>query len=119
MNTRTIIRFNCVSDIWPLVDKWAIENGFQQKSVQSVGRIYQKGIGFLTAPMMMGIHSEGQEIVIEAWVRVNTFMRAMALFIIPSEMGIGSGGFKLAVPRRIARDAINKLLIQIGQPLIP
>jgi hypothetical protein len=34
-------------------------------------------------------------------------------------MGIRSGGFRLAVPRRIARQAVNRLLEKLGQPLVP
>jgi hypothetical protein len=34
-------------------------------------------------------------------------------------MGIESGGFRAVLPRSIARNAINILLNQLGQPSIP
>jgi hypothetical protein len=41
-----------------------------------------------------------------------------ALFLIPAEMGIESGGIKGALPRSMARNSVNKLLAQLDQPPI-
>jgi hypothetical protein len=40
-----------------------------------------------------------------------------ALFLIPADR-IESGGLKVALPRSMARNAVNKLLSELGQPPI-
>ena len=115
MSKRTIIQFNCDGDIWSIVDKWASEHGYRQKESSGAERTYQKGVGFLVAPMMLKIKSNNSDTTLEAWIRANLFVRLMSLFILPSEMGIESGGFKAVVPRSIARKAVNKLLNQLEQ----
>lgn len=119
MSTRTRITFRHTGDVWSTANAWASENGYRQKDAQGAERTYQKGLGLLVAPMMLRIRTEGQETTVEAWIRVNAVIRLMAFFILPSEMGIESGGFRLVAPRSIARKAVNKLLAQLGQPLIP
>jgi hypothetical protein len=42
----------------------------------------------------------------------------MVLFILPQEMRIESGGFRMVIPRMLARDALNKLLPQLNQAKI-
>ena len=119
MDSRTKLSFPHQNNLWPAIEKWAPENGFNLKNDSGSERLYQKGVGFLVAPMMLSVRDSAQGTSLEAWIRVNTFTRAMGLFLIPAEMGIESGGFKLIAPRSIARNAINKLLPQLGQPLIP
>ncbi len=73
----------------------------------------------LVAPMMLSLRQENNVVTLEAWVRSNLFVRLMSFFILPAEIGIESGGFKAVLPRKIARDAVNSLLHQLGVPLIP
>ena len=80
--------------------------------------LYQKGMGILTAPMMLTLKNDGQDTIMESWVQLDILTRLMTLFLLPNEMGIESGGLRLVVPRSIARTATNKLLEQLGQPLI-
>jgi hypothetical protein len=115
MSTRTTLRFSSPGEIWPVIDKWANENGYKQKESVGPERLYQKGTGFLVAPMMLKIRQENQETNLEAWIRSNTLVRLMSLFILPAEMGIESGGFKAVIPRNMARKAVNTLLTQLGQ----
>jgi hypothetical protein len=119
MNKRTTCRFSSTGDIWPVVEKWANEKGYKQKKSVGQERLYQKGVGFLVAPMMLKISHEDQETNIEAWIRANILVRLMSFFILPAEMGIESGGFRGVVPRNIARKAVNTLLAQLGQTPIP
>jgi hypothetical protein len=44
--------------------------------------------------------------------------RLCALFLIPTDMSIESGGVKGVLPRTMARNAVNNLLAQLGQPPI-
>jgi hypothetical protein len=119
MTKRTQISFQPNGDIWPLVDGWASVNGYNRRAPSGSERLYQKGTGMLVAPMMLSIRQEGAVITLEAWVRSNLFIRMMSFFILPAEIGIESGGFKAVLPRKIARDAVNGLLHQLGVPLIP
>ena len=119
MNTRTSVSFQPTFDIWPVVDRWASVNNY--KVTQAVGyeRVYQKGSGFLVAPMMVAIRQTGPVVGLDAWVRFNFFVRLMSFFILPSEMAIQSGGYKGVVPRSLARAAVNELLIQLRQLPVP
>ena len=119
MGARTIRDFTTEFDPWPIIDGWANETGYRLKSGIGPSRLYQKGVGFLTAPMMLQIDQTGNRLHVEAWIRVNLFVRITALFLIPAEMGIESGGFKLVVPRSLARNRINTLLQRLNQVPIP
>ena len=116
---RTILDFPFTGDLWVIVEGWASENGYRRKEGDASRRLYQKGTGFLVAPMMLDVRKEGDQSHLEAWARFNIFARLSSFFILPDEMGIESGGFRAVVPRNIARGAVNKLLAQLGQPLIP
>jgi hypothetical protein len=119
MSKRTQISFQPNGDIWPQVDGWASANGYNRRAPTGSERLYQKGTGMLVAPMMLSIRQENGVVTLEAWVRSNLFVRMMSFFILPAEIGIESGGFKAVLPRKIARDAVNGLLHQLGVPLIP
>ena len=118
MTRRTAVQFRCDDEIWPIVDKWARENGYGEKESTSNERTYQKGSGFWVSPMMLKVGCHDQETTIEAWTRISPLVRLLSLFILPSEMGIESGGFRGVLPKSIARKAVNKLLAQVGQPAI-
>lgn len=119
MSSRTTIQFQHDGDVWPIVEKWASENGYRKIEALGTERTYQKGIGFLVAPMMLKVSHDEKRTSIEAWISANILVRLMSMFILPSEMGIGSGGFKAVIPRNIARKAVNNLLAQLRQSPIP
>ncbi len=121
MNSRTILDFEVAAadPAWEMIRKWAGENGYNQKMEEGNLKRFQKGTGFLVAPMMLEISINGNSLHLEAWVRANLFIRICALFLVPAEMHIKSGGFRLAAPRKIARKAVNKLLEMLGQEVIP
>jgi hypothetical protein len=118
MTKRTVLGFSYSGDLWATVEPWARENGYRQQQGDASRRLYQKGVGFLVAPMMLEVRQDGSQVHLEAWVRCNLFVRLMSLFMLPAEMGIESGGFWAVLPRNIARSAVNKLLPQLGQPVI-
>jgi hypothetical protein len=115
MNTRTSISFQPNFDIWPVVDRWASLNNYHVTQAAGFERIYQKGKGFLVAPMMVAIRQNGPVIGLDAWVRFSFFVRLMSFFILPQEMGVQSGGYKGVVPRSLARAGVNELLLQLRQ----
>ena len=118
MYNRTVVEFRSDLDIWRVVDKWASDSGFRLKVPGDTERLYQKGVGFLVAPMMLNVKRDNEKIRLETWVSVNLFVRLFALFLVPSEMGIESGGVRLVAPRSIARKAVNSLLGQFGESAI-
>lgn len=119
MKPRTRLEFTATDDPLPAIERWAGENGFRAQPAIGAGKLYQKGIGFLVAPMMLSVERQGSQVVLETWVRCNLFVRATSFFILPAEMSVESGGFIGVVPRNMARNAINKLLSSLQQPLIP
>ena len=118
MKKRAEISFTADADIWSTVEKWAGEHKYNIKTQSGSKRLFQKGVGFWVAPTMLEIEVDGNRVQIEAWIRINLFTRLFSLFILPAEITIESGGVRAAVPRRIARKAVNKLLIQLNQPEI-
>ncbi|HEY6971520.1 MAG TPA: hypothetical protein VJA94_20085 [Candidatus Angelobacter sp.] len=119
MDARTTISFPINGEIWSRLDQWAAAFGYSPRPFPGPGRLYQKGTGFLVAPMMLSVRQENSTVALEAWVRFNFFTRLTSLFILPAEIGVQSGGFKAVLPRKMARDAINVLLNQLGVPMIP
>jgi hypothetical protein len=119
MADRTVRDFQVGFDIASLVDAWANENHYGFRGVSPDGtRNYQRGNGLLTGSMPLSIRQDGPSVHLEAWTHANLYSRIGALFLIPANMGIESGGIKGALPRSIARGSVNKLLAQLGQPPI-
>src|SRR5262245_13968785 len=120
-NQRTTLNFIAHGNPWPIIEAWAPTAGFREISGKGMmTRVYQKGHGLFVAPMMLAISTDGgAQVMMQAWVRANLFVRLMSFFILPAEMHIRSGGFRAVLPRKIARDAINPLLNKLGQQPIP
>jgi len=114
--SRTTIRLS--NNDLQAVESWANANNFRQMSAVGNDKTYQRGFGLLVGPTMLRIRPENHELVLEVWLRMNLYVRIMALFMLPAEMGIESGGLQAALPRSMARDRFNQLLTQLGQPLI-
>ncbi|MCP5468721.1 MAG: hypothetical protein H7A32_05585 [Deltaproteobacteria bacterium] len=119
MEKRTYIDFEYPNTLWPLVDQWAKDNKFRLITSNETTRRYQRGHGFWTAPMMIEINQNQNQYKLQAWIPCNLLVRIASLFILPSEMGIRSGGFRSVLPRRIARNAVNKLLASLNLAAIP
>jgi hypothetical protein len=117
---RTILEINVehLNNVWPVVDAWAPGAGFNLLLEQGTHRLYQKGTGFLVAPMMLDLELQNGRLVLQSWVRSNLFVRIMALFMLPAEMNIQPGGFRAVLPRNIARGKVNELLTKLGAPPI-
>jgi len=123
MNPRTHITVPARHDFSTILDAWAVEHQYllqrEETTPEGPVRLYQKGTGFLVAPMMLRVLAAGDEIRMEAWVSAGFYVRMMSLFILPAEMTIESGGFKGTIPRKMARKAVNDLLGRLGVNLIP
>ena len=117
MTARTKLSFPSSNDIWPAVERWSKSENAELKSSGGYERLYQKG-GIMTAPMMYKFRQDGGEVAVEAWIPSTTFQRACSFFLLPPEMGVESGGIKAAVIRKVARQALNQLLHELGAPLV-
>jgi hypothetical protein len=128
-NKRSVVLFNTAGrDIWPVIAGWAQKHKFHPReppdqidgprSGRNV-KLFQKGSGFWTAAMRAQFTQRGDQIELQAWVPISLFVRLMALFMLPAEMHLRSGGFRGVLPRKIAREAVNDLLQQVGAPPIP
>ncbi len=118
MEKRTNIQFTCNFNVWPSVERWALENKFNLKENNGAERLYQKGTGLMVAPSMLTIKQENQTVTMEAWLKIDFLTRLMSLFILPAEIGIQSGGAKAIVPRNTYRKQLNLFLERLGLPLI-
>lgn len=119
MAARTVRDFQVGFDMTPMVNAWAGPNHYGFRGLSPDGtRNYQRGSGILTGAMPLTIRQTGADVHLEAWIHSTLVARIGALFLIPADMGIESGGFKGALPRSIARNAVNKLISELGQPPI-
>jgi hypothetical protein len=118
MNSRTIRDFNVPTNIWPSVERWAQTEGYRLLDNDGTKRRYQKGHGLLILPTMLEISQTEDGVHLEAWIHVQLLSRILSLFMLPDEITIEPGGMKAVIPRSISRDAVNRLMIQLGQPLI-
>lgn len=117
---RTHVTFQIQGDAWPTIAAWAQRHGFLPREPQTGSvKLFQKGSGLWTAPMRALFAVEGPVVQLQAWVHVPLITRIMALFLLPGEMHIRSGGFRAVLPRSTARKAVNELLAQVGGPPIP
>ena len=107
-------------DPWAVIDAWCQSSGY--RLIEGGGtptRTYQKGSGFLVAPMKVRFAFEGTSMTAQAWVAPTFFARLFALFLVPAEMHCNSGGFVMLLPRKMMRKTINEVLGQLQLPLIP
>lgn len=117
---RSVVQFNVVGDPWPTIAAWAQKHKFMPREPQTGNvKVFQKGSGFWTAAMRAQFTQRGDTMQLEAWLPISLFARIAALFMLPAEMHIRSGGFRAVLPRKIAREAVNELLRQVGAQPIP
>ena len=117
---RSVVVYNAGGDPWPVIAAWAQKHKFMPRQPQTGHvKLFQRGSGFLTAAMRAQFTQRGDQMEVQAWVPISLFVRICALFMLPAEMHIRSGGFRAVLPRKIARNAVNELLVQVGAQPIP
>lgn len=105
------VEFASDKDVYAMVDAWAGSNGYVLKRSEGDARKYQKGSGFLTAPMFLELDRVGAKYSIKSYVRVNGL-------ILQGDVGLGGDGFLVKLPRSIAKKAQNQLFQSLElQPL--
>lgn len=119
MKGRTVVEFPCPGDFWLQVEAWAVTSGFSLQRQDGNRRVYRKGHWLLMAPAWVELRLEGRRAILEAWVKADSYLILSLLAGKKPETGIESGGLIAALPRRRAREAVNRLLERFGQaPLI-
>lgn len=114
MTGRSSREFSCKTDPWPVIDQWALENNFSMQIQEKSRRVYRKGHMLLMAPAFLEIRQEGRKLFLEAWIKADFFLILSLLTGKKAESGIESGGLTAVVPRKRARDAVNRLLNAFG-----
>jgi len=115
-NKRTTVQVQLRQDPWPLIAGWAQQHKLVQAGPPMDGlvvfnRTYnQQHVAFLV---------QGTVLVVQAWISISMMMRIRSLFILPSEIHIGSGGMRAAIGRKALRKIVNELLGHLGAPPIP
>ena len=115
MKGRTVIEFPCPRDLWTQVEDWAAESGFSLHRREENSRLYRRGHALLMAPAWVELRREGGQVLLQAWVMADSYLLLSLLAGRKPEMAIESGGLVAAVPRRRAREAVNRLLTRFGQ----
>jgi len=117
MAKRTILRFDFNGDVWPIIETWAKERDFREKTRTDNSRRYQQGYGMMVASKFLEAKQEGRQVELQGWVGINILNRISTLFIMPGEIDLGSG-FRAVIPRGTARRDVDVLLQRLGQPPI-
>lgn len=115
MKGRTVREFPCPGDLWGQVEIWAAETGFNLVCQEDRRRVYRKGHWLLMAPARVEIRQEGQQVILEAWVKADFFLFSNILSSKKPETGLEAGGLTAALPRQRARVAFNRLLARFDQ----
>ena len=118
MNSRTVRDFSVPTDIWPTVERWAKEEGFELLESSGNKRVYRHGSGLIVLPTMLEISADDGNVHLEAWIKSNPVNRLLSLFLTPNEIALETGGITFAAARSLARKSVNRLLVHLGQPLI-
>lgn len=118
---RTYVSYPVAGDPWPVIAAWAQKHGFHPREPQTGNtKLFQKGSGFWSSAMRAQFSYDGSGTMqLQAWLPISIFARIGALFLLPAEMHIRSGGIRGVLPRKLARNAINALLVEVGAPPIP
>lgn len=117
---RSVVTYSVTGDPWPTIATWAKRHGFNPREPQTGNtKLFQKGSGLFTAPMRAQFSHTNNSVELQAYLHIPLFTRIMALFMLPAEMHVRSGGFRAVLPRSMARKAVNELLAQVGAEPIP
>ncbi|MCL2761189.1 MAG: hypothetical protein FWD70_06050 [Desulfuromonadales bacterium] len=103
-----ILNFEYNDSLWGKVDDWAIRYGYKVKEDHGTSRLYQKGAGFWTAPVMVEVSQNGNQCYVKAYIIINGL-------IVKSDMALTPPGFMCKIPRAKGKTEVNELMKELGQ----
>lgn len=115
---KTKLDFVYPDKIFPKSARWAEDEGYHVRKESESKILYKKGYGIFYAPIFCEISQEKDTVHLEAWVSPDIITRTITLFMLPKEMQLHSKGLRGMVPRRMGRNSVNDLLIDLGQETI-
>ena len=133
MDSKTVRDFNVNGDVTAITDSWASSNDFKLMVVDPDGtRRYQRGHGLMVNAQHANVRQLGPQVHLEVWThatlldRISSLVwthatlldRTSSLGMLPANMALESGGLRGMIPRKKARESVNQLLAQLGQPPI-
>lgn len=119
MEGRTAREFVAGPELWGIVDAWAERSGYRLVGQDQDSRLYQRGRGHMVLPQMLRVACLGDRYRLEAWVMIPSASRRLTLVKLPGELPLESSVSMAKIPRRKAREQVNQLLRELGQPPIP
>lgn len=119
MDSKTVRDFNVNGDATAIADSWASSNNFKLMVVDPDGtRRYQRGHGLMVNAQHANVRQSGPQVHLEAWTHATLLDRISSFGMLPANMAVESGGLRGMIPRKKARESLNQLLAQLGQPPI-
>ena len=116
MDSRTVRDFSVNGDVTAIADAWAGGNNFVLKAVGPDGtRWYQRGHGLMVNAQHVTLRQWGPQVHLEAWTHATKLDRIASFGLLPANMALESGGLRGALPRKMAREAVNQFLVHLGQ----
>ncbi len=115
MKKRTIREFTYKSDLWSVVDSWAAGAEFTLEQQEDSFRSYKKGRWLLMAPTIVEIRQDGDRVTLQTWLKADLYLTMNLMTGKPPEGGLESGGLNAWIQRKRAREAVNRLLKNLGQ----
>ncbi|HJX67472.1 MAG TPA: hypothetical protein VJ258_01965 [Candidatus Limnocylindrales bacterium] len=116
MESKTVRDFQVNGDVTAIADAWASANNFKLRVVDPDGtRRYQRGQGLMVNAQHASLRQSGSDVHLEAWTHATLLDRIAVLGTMPANMAVDGGGFRGRIPRKRAKESVNKLLAQLGQ----
>ena len=102
--SKTSIQFKHADNIWPIVEKWANENGYEQESASGSMRLYFRETPETSGRISLEIAQVDADVIIRAWYSD----------VVRNEMAIDSASLYSALPRIEAHSEIKTLSTALG-----
>jgi hypothetical protein len=119
MDSKTVRDFNVNGDVTAIADSWASSSNFKLMVVDPDGtRRYQRGHGLMVNAQHANLRQAGPQVHLEVWTHATLLDRIASFGMLPANMAVESGGMRGMIPRKKARESVNQLLAQLGQPPI-
>jgi hypothetical protein len=116
MESKTVRDFRVNGDVTAIADAWASANNFKLRVVDPDGtRRYQRGQGLMVNAQHALLRQSGSDVHLEAWTHATLLDRIAVLGMMPANMAVDGGGLRGRIPRKRAKESVNKLLAQLGQ----